>query len=114
MKHERYIWFDRQSPDCERDLFTTQMVLLRNGYDCVVKDEGCGLVLYYVFQDPEMEESIEIINTFESFVVTEEDYEGHYNNGYDDAMIKCFEELKTMADDDLYVAMKNACDYKGE
>ena len=108
----RYIWIDKEKENYEQEVNNAIFLFLRNGYDCVVKDEGCGIAIYFVCSDPDMEESIVMLEDASKFVVSESEWDSRYNQGVDETRYEFFEELKTMADDDLYEAMSKALDYK--
>lgn len=108
----RYIWIDKEKENYEQEVNNAILLFLRNDYDCVVKDEGCGVAIYFVYKDPDMEESIVMLEDTSSFVVSENEWDDRYNQGVKEAKDEFFEELKTMADDDLYEAMVKALEYE--
>ena len=108
----RYIWIDKETENYELEVSKAIFLFLRNGYDCVVKDECVGVAIYFVYNNPEMEESIVMLEDLSKFVVSESEWDSRYNQGVEEARDEFFEELKTMADDDLYKAMVKALDYK--
>ena len=106
----RYIWFDHDSSEAQKDLSTTLFLLLKNGYHCVVKDEGCGYVLYFTYANEDMGETLALLEE-DQFVTNEDEFTERYLEGQSDMLDKVFQELKTMADDDLVQAMANALEY---
>ena len=110
MRQEKYIWFDKNKVD-KKDMMDMIFLLLKYDYQIKLVDEDCGYVIYFGYTDENLEEKLEWINTAEEFIVTEEEFNERYNDGYNDCLDTVFKELCTMADDDLITAMENAVGY---
>ena len=110
MRQEKYIWFDKDKAD-KKDIMDMAFLLLKYNYQIQLVDEDCGYVIYFGYTDEELEEKLEWIDTSEEFIITEEEFNNRYNEGYNDCLDTVFKELCLMANDDLIEAMENAVGY---